>query len=186
MTSLTTSRPRPKRYSASAKSLHWFIAAAVVALVPMGLVMKRVLPEGTLRDRLYDFHEALGALVLLVMIARLARRLAFGAPAPDESLSPFERQASLAAQYALYGLLFIVPVLGWLATNAYGDPVSVFGLIPFPQLLGKDEPLSVQIFLWHLAGGLLITAIVALHVAGALYHAVVKRDGVLGRMLPGG
>jgi cytochrome b561 len=186
MTSLTTSWPRPTRYSATAKWLHWFIAAAVIALVPMGLIMKRVLPEGTLRDRLYDFHEALGALVLLVMIVRLARRLVFGAPRPDETLSAFERRASLAAQYALYILLFIVPVLGWLATNAYGDPVSVFGLIPFPRLLGHDEPLSVTIFLWHLAGGLLISAIVALHAAAAIYHAIVKRDGVMARMMPGG
>jgi cytochrome b561 len=186
MTSLTTSRPRPTRYSATAKWLHWSIAASVIALIPIGLVMKRVLPEGTLRDRLYDFHEALGALVLLVMVVRLARRLVFGAPAPDETLSLFERRASLAAQYALYVLLFIVPVLGWLATNAYGDPVSVFGLIPFPRLLGHDEPLSVTIFLWHLAGGLLIAAIVVLHAAAALYHAMVKRDGVLARMMPGG
>src|SRR5215469_3676615 len=99
MTSITTSRPRPTRYSAIAKCLHWLIAVAVIALIPMGLVMKRVLPEGTLRDRLYDFHEALGALVLLVMVVRLARRLVFGAPAPDQTLTPFERQASLAAQY---------------------------------------------------------------------------------------
>jgi cytochrome b561 len=182
----TTSRMRPMRYPASAKFMHWFIAACVIALIPMGLIMKRVLDEGPLRDRLYDLHEALGALVLLVMVVRLARRLAFGAPAPDETLSPIERRASLAAQYSLYFLLFIVPILGWLATNAYGDPVSVFGLIPFPYLLAKDEPLSVQIFLWHLAGGLLIAGIVTLHAAGALYHAFVKRDGVMARMMPGG
>ena len=177
---------RPKRYSASAKFMHWFIAIVVIALIPMGLIMKRVLDEGPLRDRLYDLHEALGALVLLVMVVRLARRLSFGAPAPDETLSPLERRASLAAQYSLYFLLFVVPILGWLGTNAYGDPVSVFGLIPFPYLLAKDEPLSVQIFLWHLAGGLLIAAIVTLHAAGALYHAIIKRDGLLARMLPGG
>jgi cytochrome b561 len=76
-------------------------------------------------------------------------------------------------------------VLGWAGTNAYGDPVSVFGLFNFPALLGKDQPLSDKIFVWHLAGGLVIAAIVALHVGGALYHGFVRRDGVLRRMLPG-
>jgi len=120
------------------------------------------------------------------MVVRLARRAAFGAPAPEETLTPADRRASLAAQYALYALLFIVPVLGWAGTNAYGDPVSVFGLFDFPAILAKDQPLSDRIFVWHLAGGLLIAAIVLLHIAGALYHGLVKRDGVLARMLPGG
>jgi cytochrome b561 len=185
MSLAANSRTRPLGYSASAKWLHWLIAIAVIALIPMGLVMKRVLDEGAPRDRLYDFHEALGAAVLLVMVARLARRLIAGAPAPDETLSPFERRASLSAQHALYLLLFIVPILGWLGTNAYGDPVSLFGLFTFPTLLGKDEPLSEQIFVWHLVGGLLVAAFVILHAGAALYHRLVKRDGVLARMWPG-
>jgi cytochrome b561 len=52
-------------------------------------------------------------------------------------------------------------------------------------LLGKDEPLSEQIFVWHLVGGLLVAAIVILHAGAALYHRLVKRDGVLARMWPG-
>ena len=101
-------------------------------------------------------------------------------------MSRFDRLAALAAQYALYLLLFVVPVLGWAGTNAYGDPVSVFGLFEFPAILAKDQPLSDRIFGWHLAGGLLVAAIVALHVAGALYHRFGRRDRVLARMLPGG
>jgi cytochrome b561 len=186
MTSLAAPRTRPSRYSPSAKWLHWAIAAAVLFMIPEGLTMKRLIEEGPARENLYNLHEALGALVLIVMALRLARRLVFGAPAPDAMLSPFERRASLAAQYGLYALLFIVPVLGWAATNAYGDPVSVFGLFDFPFLLGKDQPLSDRIFVWHLAGGLSIAAVVALHAAGALRHHLVKRDAVLTRMLPGG
>jgi cytochrome b561 len=124
-------------------------------------------------------------LVLLVMLARLARRLAFGVPGPDPTMPPWERSASLWAQYALYALLFVMTVLGWAGTNAYGDPVSVFGLFNFPTLLGKDQPLSDRIFVWHLVCGIVIGAIVALHVAGALYHGLFRCDRVLGRMLPG-
>jgi cytochrome b561 len=185
MTATANPRPRPLRYSASAKLMHWVIAVVVILMIPEGMTMKRLIAEGPTRDYLYTLHEAIGALVLIVMIARLARRLIFGVPAPERTLPPGERDASLAAQYALYLLLLIVPVLGWLGTNAYGDPVSVFGLFNFPALLGKDVPLSDRIFVWHLAGGLLIAAIVAAHAAAALYHHFVKRDAVLARMLPG-
>ena len=68
------------------------------------------------------------ALVLIVMVLRLARRIAFGVPPPEASMPPIEQRASLWAQYALYVLLFVTTLLGWAGTNAYGDPVSVFGL----------------------------------------------------------
>jgi cytochrome b561 len=185
MASLADARGRPLRYSASAKLMHWFVAVAVIALLVIGPVMKRLLPEGSLRDNLYNFHEALGALVLIVMVVRLIRRMAFGAPTPDAAMPAIEQRASLWAQYALYALLFVITVLGWAGTNAYGDPVSVFGLFDFPAILGKDQPLSDRIFVWHLICGIVIAAIVALHVAGALHHWLVKRDSVLQRMLPG-
>ncbi len=178
-----SSRATPASYSASAKLMHWFVAAAVIALLVIGPVMKRLVPEGSLRESLYNFHEALGALVLIVMVVRLARRIAFGVPAPDASMPLVEQRASLWAQYALYVLLFVITILGWAGTNAYGDPVSVFGLFDFPAILGKNQPLSERIFVWHLVCGILIGVIVALHIAGALYHRLVKRDRVLERMM---
>jgi cytochrome b561 len=184
MASLADPRDRPLRYSASAKLMHWSVAAAVIVLLAIGPVMKRLVPEGPLRENLYNFHEALGALVLIVMVIRLTRRMAFGAPAPDAAMPPIEQRASLWAQYALYVLLFVTTLLGWAGTNAYGDPVNVFGLFDFPAILGKDQALSDRIFVWHLICGIVIVAIVALHVAGALYHWLVKRDSVLQRMLP--
>jgi cytochrome b561 len=180
-----SSRAAPVSYSASAKLMHWFVAAAVIVLLILGPVMKRLVPEGSLRENLYNFHEALGALVLIVMVARLLRRMAFGVPAPDASMPIIEQRASLFAQYALYVLLCVITILGWAGTNAYGDPVNVFGLFKLPVILGKNQPLSDRIFVWHLVCGILIAVIVALHVAGALYHWLVKGDRVLQRMLPG-
>ena len=139
MASTWSSSASPASYSASAKLMHWFVAAAVIVLLALGPVMKRLVPEGSLRDNLYTFHEALGALVLIVMVVRLARRAAFGVPAPDASMPPVEQRASLWAQYALYALLFVTTVLGWAGTNAYGDPVSVFGLFDFPDHYGQGS-----------------------------------------------
>jgi len=152
MASFSSSRASPARYSASAKLMHWLVAVSVIALIAIGPVMKRLVPKDSLRDNLYNFHEALGALVLIVMVIR---RTAFGVPAPDPTMPPLEQRASLWAQYALYLLLIVTTLLGWAATNAYGDPVSVFGLFDFPALLGKDQPLSDRIFVWHLVCGIL-------------------------------
>ena len=154
MASAWSSRAAPVSYSASAKLMHWFVAAAVIMLLATGPVMKRLVPEGSLRDNLYNFHEALGALVLIVMIVRLARPIAFGVPTPDASMPPIERRASLWAQYALYVLLFVTTMLDWAGTNAYGDPVSVFGVFDFPAIIGKDQPLSDRIYVWHLICGI--------------------------------
>ena len=98
MASTWNSAASPSRYSASAKWMHWFVAVAVIVLLVLGPVMKRLIPEGSLRENLYNFHEALGALVLLVMIVRLVRRLSFGVPAPDASMPIVEQRASLSAQ----------------------------------------------------------------------------------------
>ena len=186
MTSTPSSGARPLRYSAAAKWLHWIIALAVIFMIPLGLTMKWLVPEGPVQDRMYSVHEATGSLVLMVMTVRLVRRLAFGAPAPYAALPAFERRGSVAAQHTLYLLLFIVPLLGWAGASAYGAPISVYGLFDMPMLLGKDQDLSKQIFVWHFAGALLIAAIATLHIGGALYHRFVKRDSVLARMLPGG
>src|SRR5208282_2425317 len=118
MASAWSFRAPPVSYSASAKLMHWFVAAAVIVLLATGPVMKRLVPKGSLRDNLYNFHEALGALVLIVMVVRLGRRIAFGVPAPDASMPPVEQRASLWAQCARYVLLFVTSMLGWAWPNA--------------------------------------------------------------------
>ena len=83
MASAWSSRASPVSYSASAKLMHWFVAAAVIALLAIGPVMKRLVPEGSLRDNLYNFHEALGSCRSLI------RRLcSTAAPSPMPRRAP--------------------------------------------------------------------------------------------------
>ena len=169
-------------YSAAAKTLHWLVAAIVVALVPSGLVMA-ALSRGPSQDRLFALHESFGVIALALMLLRVGVRLR-GAPTPWPPLSRGERGASGAVHSALYVALLLTPVVGWLALSAYGLAPSFFGLGELPALLGKDEPLSKTLFALHKAGGLTIAALVLLHLAGVLRHALVKRDDLLWRILP--
>ena len=170
------------RYPALRRWLHWIVAVGVILMIPGGLVMSNLIPDGPLQDGIFWVHESIGAALLILMVARLAARLSLSAPPPDETLSPLERRGSGAVQHTLYLLLFAVPALGWAGTNAFGDPVSLFGLFDFPAILGKDEHLSDQIFQWHLYGALAIGALITLHIGAALYHRFVKRDKLIGRI----
>jgi cytochrome b561 len=169
-------------YSGLAKGLHWIVAVIVVGLVPVGLVMAD-LDNGPLKDQLFVLHESFGVAVLALVILRLGNRLR-GAPAPAACLSPGERRLSIAVHRALYFLLLATPIVGWLALSAFGLGPAFFGLGHLPALVGRDEPLSKILFAVHKAGGVMIGALVAVHVVGALRHAFVQRDELLWRMVP--
>lgn len=170
-------------YSAPAKWLHWLIAPIVLAMIPVGAIMDD-LPHGALQDRLFFLHESFGLTVLALMIARVATRLR-GAPPPAASLSRAERIIAAATHHAIYLLLALTPVLGWLALSAYGLRPAFFGLFEPPALLAKDEPLSKLLFSAHGLAGFTLAALIALHLLGVARHHFVKRDGVVQRMLPG-
>ncbi len=170
-------------YSAPAKWLHWLIAPIVLAMIPVGAIMDD-LPHGALQDRLFFLHESFGLTVLALLLARIATRLR-GAPPPAPSLTPAERIISAATHHAMYLLLALTPVLGWLALSAYGLRPAFFGLFEPPALLAKDEPLSKLLFSVHGAAGFSLAALITLHLLGVARHAFIKRDRVVWRMLPG-
>jgi len=185
MTSTTTGLNRAAgvaRYALPSRWLHWIVAAIVLVMIPFGLVMANVVPQGALQDTMFGLHESTGAVLLILMVLRLAARVAYGAPPADPTLGPTERKASQAAHHTLYLLLFVTPLLGWLGVNAYGYPVSVFGLFDLPTLLSKDEALSTRLTQFHLAAALAIAAIAVLHIGAALHHRYVRRDAILRRI----
>ena len=174
------------RYSFAARALHWIVAVFVICMVPLGLYM---VSRGastnfdTLTGQLYDLHKLAGFTVLWLIILRIFVRLWRGAPPPLATLTPFERIASGAVHHLLYVLLLVVPILGWAGISAY-PALNIFGLFNLPGILPANEPLANKILGVHglLAQGLGI--LVLIHIAAALFHRFVKRDGVLRRMWP--
>ena len=172
-----------EEYGGAAKFFHWTIAVAVLTMIPVGIAMIRIEP-GTTQNVLFTVHRSLGILVLALMILRLGNRLIVGWPAPEPTITPFQRIASHAVHNLLYLLLFVQPLLGWYATSAFPATISFFGLFDVPSIASPNEALAKQLFVVHMGLGLVITALLALHIGAALYHHFVRRDGVLQRMLP--
>lgn len=171
-------------YDPVSRIFHWLVVALVLAQVIIALVLPSVLPESA-GDSITAWHLAMGSTILLVMLLRLAWRLAHPPPPAPADLPPFLRILARGTHWAFYLVLILLPLLGWMAANAYGATPRLLGLIPLPRLLAPDQALAETIGTVHKTVATFLLALIALHVSGALYHALVKRDGVIRRMLPG-
>ncbi len=173
--------PTIDRYTLIQKILHWLIALAVIGALGVGAALDW-LGNGALGNQLYALHKATGMLILGLMLLRIVARIIFGAPPLPVSVPSWQRTAAAASHFLLYALILLMPVIGWAATSAFPAPIPFFGLFDVPALIGADRDLSKQLFAIHEWMGKAIFALVALHIAAALKHALVEKDGVLRRM----
>lgn len=171
------------KYAKSAIAAHWLIALLVLAALPLGFYMSD-LPLSPRKLQLISWHKWIGVTVLLLLLPRLLIRLTRAVPEPVETMAAWQRAVASATHVALYALLAAVPLTGWLMSSAKGFPVVYLGLIPLPDLVGKDEALGKLLASAHevLASGLML--LVALHVAAAIKHHLIDRDETLLRMVP--
>lgn len=172
-------------YSTAARHFHWWTVLLIAIQLPVGIYMVNLGARTNFAPptgQLYDGHKVLGLIILLLVAARLAYRLLHGAPGDEPTLEPWQRLVSHVTHWAIYGLLLIVPLLGWAAVSAYG-PFQPFG-IPLPAILGQDGAMATRLFTAHKAAAILLMALVAMHVGAALFHYFIRKDGVLMRMLP--
>jgi cytochrome b561 len=174
-------RAASPNYSGTAILLHWLVALGIVA----ALVLIWSLPGRNDPNRavVLAYHKTAGTAVLVIAAMRLARRLRRPV-APYPGLSPLERRLSGLTHAALYALMVLMPVTGYVFSTLEGQDLALFNLVSIPPTLAKDRALARAIETIHVLGQWLVYAFVALHVAGALVHRFVRRDGVLARMLP--
>lgn len=170
-------------YSGFAKFLHWVIAICILIMIPVGITMKRI-GGSDLQNLLYHTHRSFGVLVLTLMLVRLIYRLVNGVPAPEPTITTWQRVVSHLVHLALYALVIAQAFIGWVATSAYGAAIWVFGLFIMPDLVSKDQELAKPLFLVHDTLGFVIAGVLFLHIGAALYHYFIRRDRVMQRMLP--
>jgi cytochrome b561 len=89
-----------------------------------------------------------------------------------------------AGHLALYAFMLIIPITGWLMSSAKGGPTVWFGILPLPDLIGKDKALGHLLEDVHGALSWTLVTLIAGHVLAALKHHFIDRDDTLRRMAP--
>lgn len=171
-------------YTAVARLFHWSTAALVLVMIPIGIVMANA-NVGPAQDTLYHLHRSIGAVLLPLVLARLFYRLGHPPPPLPASVAAAQRGMAHVTHWALYGLLLLQAVIGWIATSAYRAPILVFWLFELPPIWPVDRPFSESLFAVHRVMGVGLLVLIGLHIGAALFHHVVLKDTVLRRMLRG-
>lgn len=168
------------RYTPVAVVLHWLLALAIIGAFCVGLYMAD-LPFSPMRLKLYNWHKWAGIAILALSALRLLWRLGHRPPV-DLPMPAWQARMAHAVHGLLYLAFFAVPLTGWAMSSAKGFPIVWFGVLPLPDFVPKDKELGELLEEVHgwLAYGL--AALVLAHVAGALKHHFVDRDGLLARM----
>jgi len=168
------------RYTPVAIVLHWLMALAIIGAFGVGLYMAD-LPFSMTRLKLYNWHKWAGVTILALAAVRLLWRLTHRPPAALP-MPAWQASAAHATHNLLYVTFFAVPLLGWAYSSAAGFPIVWFGVLPLPDFVPKDKALADALKELHKFAAYGLALLVLAHVAGALKHRFIDRDGLMARM----
>jgi cytochrome b561/polyisoprenoid-binding protein YceI len=180
----------PQSYGAVARTLHWLTALLILTAIPLGLIASD-LPYDTAdalaqKAQTFSLHKTVGVAALAVAALRILWALTQTRPAPIHPGRRWETRLAELVHWALYIALVAVPLSGWI------EHAATTGLAPILWPLGQDLPFipKSEALAHAMAGvhevfGKVLIAAILLHVAGALKHALLDRDGTLARMARG-
>ena len=173
----------PVRWNRFAQVLHWLIALMIVGMGTVGLLMTDMTPSPD-KIKIYLLHKSFGITVLMLVGLRLVWRLATRHP-PEVPGPAWQRWSASAVHFALYALMFAIPLSGWLFNSAANFPLQWFGIVHLPALWGPDPAVKHLAREIHEDAFWILAALVVVHAAAALKHHYFDHDDTLRRMLPG-
>jgi cytochrome b561 len=169
-----------QRFTVLQRVLHWVMAVCILAMLFIGVGMQSTVMPKYLT--LVQIHKPLGVTILVLALIRLAVRLRYGAPALPADLPQPMKLAAIASHYALYALMIVMPLLGWGMLSAADYPVVLYPGWHLPLFLPQSDSLHTLLWNAHFYLAFAFFALILLHVAAALFHALVRRDGVFQTM----
>ena len=178
-------------WGAVTRLLHWGMAALILFQLGLGVSMTR-LPDLLARFAWTQTHKSWGTVIFALALLRLGWRLANPTPPLPATMPAWQRSAARASHAALYALMLVLPLSGWLTASA--APTQdllqmqnlVFGRWPLPDPfvpgVARVEAVAHAI---HTTAAIALAALLALHAGAALKHQLVDSDGLLARMIFG-
>lgn len=183
-----------QQLSATTRWLHWSIALSILGQWPLGYVMAK-----SRNYSLWPIHQSIGYVLLLVVLARVAWRITNGWPVPVSRYSRTEQLLAKLVHWTLLIALLVMVLSGIVSTYAGGYDITVFGFTLIPdvpnhavlppgaihklRVIPRSQPLHDELQRLHILFAWILAGALSLHVAGALKHHFLDRDGTLRRML---
>jgi cytochrome b561 len=172
---------QPCQFTAFSRLLHWTMAAMVLTMLGIGVSMVVSLADYHV---LVSIHRPLGIAILILVVVRFVNRLLNPPPPFPATMSRIERLAATASEYTMYGLMFILPLVGWGMLSAAHYPIVVYGPLHLPPILPHDAMLYAVLRKAHTLLAYLFFLMFLAHFGAILFHTLIVRDGILVRMAP--
>ncbi|MBN3758113.1 cytochrome b [Paraburkholderia sp. Tr-20389] len=173
-----------RHFSPLARLLHWTMAVLILSMLFVGVAMVATVSHA--HATLIALHRPLGVALLLLALIRVVVRLKNGSPALPDDLPALQRFAAKASHLILYGLFIAMPLIGWAMLSAGGYPVTLFGAWHLPAIVPQNVDLFALLRALHTWLAFALFATVLAHIAAALFHGLIRRDGVFSSMARGG
>src|SRR5438874_9094648 len=169
------------QFTAWSRLLHWTMAAMVLTMLCIGVAMVASLDRYHV---LVSIHRPLGITILILVVVRFVNRLLNPPPPFPATMSHMESLMATASEFTMYGLMFVLPLVGWGMLSAARYPIVLFGSVHLPFILPHDAMLYAMLRRAHTILAYLFFFTFIAHFGAILFHTLVVRDGMLQRMLP--
>src|SRR5436190_4672651 len=170
-----------RQFTALSRLLHWTMAMMVLTMFCIGVSMVSSL---TNYHVLVSIHRPLGIAILLLVVVRFANRLLNRPPPFPATMSRAERLAATASELTMYGLMLVLPLVGWGMLSAARYPIVLYGSLRLPFILPHDAMLYAVLRKAHTVLAYLFFLTIIAHFGAILFHTLIVRDGILKRMAP--
>jgi cytochrome b561 len=171
-------------YAVPQRAIHWIMALLILPMVVAGFVMTQQGLPRAVQNSLFIFHKNIGTLLLVLAVLRLVIRLRNPTPPLPQHMPGWQRSAAAASHGLLYVLICVMPLSGYIRVRAGGFPIEVLDRFGVPTFVPRSDTLAQLAKTVHEYGSYALAAVLSLHIAAALYHALVLRDGTFARIWP--
>jgi cytochrome b561 len=170
-----------RQFPVLSRVLHWIMAAMILAMLGIGMSM--VVSLGNYHV-LVSIHRPLGIAILVLAIVRFVNRRLSSLPPFPSTMSRQERLAATASEYLMYGLMFLLPLVGWGMLSAARYPIVLYGSWHLPYILPHSPMMYAVLRKAHTVLAYLFFFTFLAHFGAILFHTLVARDGLFWRMAP--
>jgi len=170
-----------RQFAAFSRLLHWTMAVMVLTMLCIGVAMVASLAN---YHMLVSIHRPLGIAILTLVVIRFVNRLLNRPPPFPATMARAERLAATTSELTMYGLMFVLPLVGWGMLSAGRYPIVLYGSLHLPFILPHNAMLHAVLRKTHTILAYLFFLMFIAHFGAVLFHTLIVRDGILKRMAP--